>query len=181
MQTWNSSSIDFLATNDCHNDDHGIIADCWTESMKGNASMFPALWTPTPNSRDCHYNLIETAFGLTKLPDCAKNNIGPDCDYDMTEKEVKLPRKDSIQVMMEIQQSKCLSGTLLEGGASFNALAHNDKYIVSCGAIDLFDNNYVISCVLPKPQNPKTPKPHIYENKNFGKQKYIIKQYIYFS
>ena len=125
IQTWSNDSIHFLTTNDCHNDDHGLIAECWTASMKGNASLFPTLWTPDmQKSPDCAYNLIETELGL---------------------------KRDSIHVIMEIQQSKCRSGTLIEGGASFSVLAHNDKYIVSCGVIDLFNNSYVVSCVLPLP------------------------------
>ena len=126
IQTWSNESIHFLATNDCHNDDHGLMAECWADSMKGNASLFPALWTND----------------MQKIPDCA---------YNIIETEIGLLKADSVNVMLEIQQSKCRSGTLIEGGASFSALAQNDKYLVSCGVIDLFTNIYVVSCVLPLP------------------------------
>lgn len=129
----------FLSNISCKQADHGDMRECLNVAMKTvkESSLFPPLWK----------NRI--AIGTSR------RDLLVDCSYSPSVEEfVTTEKHGALYAHFKILQSNCFSKTNIIGGASFHAVANSDKFMASCGIVDLFSNNYTVQCRLPTDYSP---------------------------
>ena len=130
----------FFASISCEQTDHGDMRECLNVAMKTakDVNLFPPLWK----------NRIA-------ISGASRRDLLVDCSYSTSIEDFMTTEKHgALYASFKILQSNCSSKTDVIGGASFHAVANSGNFMVSCGVVDLFSNNYTVQCRIPTDHSP---------------------------
>jgi len=113
------------------NTDHGLACECLSKEIE-NLKL----------KKDSDFKQIWQA---------SKNDTSPDCTYAIEPPGMvsSFDPAKGLFVFWKLKQECKNARDIPGGGASFEAKAFNDVFLVSCGIQDLFDNTYIFRCFLP--------------------------------
>ncbi len=88
-------------------------------------------------------------LGISVSNDTYVHRVAQDCKYNVATGSILYSPENGLLVELMVQQANCSSTTKILGGASFYVIAKNDRFLVTCGTDDLFNNFYRIKCYIP--------------------------------